>query len=93
MQREAIDPMSIAPAQMRELATRPEVRSEPRLPVEFVLEHLENNLFIQTATVARNWKLQTRGEAPGSDILRDLLVRRYHFGEDDVPHIEIDKLA
>lgn len=89
VQREAIDPMSITPQQMRELATRPEIESELRLPVEFILEHLENNLFIQTASVARNWKLQTRGETPGSGTLRDLLVRRYHFGEDDVPHTNL----
>jgi len=93
VQREGIEPMSITPAQMRELATRIEVKSEPRLPVDFVLEHLENNLLVQTAAVARTWKLQTRGEVPGSDILRDLLVRRYHFGRDDFPHTEILELA
>lgn len=93
VQREAIDPMSITPQQMRELATRPEEESELRLPVEFILEHLENNLFIQTVSVARNWKLRTQGGALGLDILRDLLVRRYHFGEDDVPHTNLFKIA
>jgi hypothetical protein len=86
VQREAINPMTISPQRMRELATRPETESEPRLPVQFVLDHLDDNLFIQTASVARNWKIQVRGENLGSGILRDLLIRRYHFAEDDVPH-------
>lgn len=87
--QEHINPWSLTPQRMREIATRPETDAEPRLPIDFVLEHLQENLLTQTVAVAMTWKVRARGEKLGAGILRDLLVRRYHYGEDDVPHVDL----
>lgn len=83
------NPLAITPQQLRELGTRPEQPADRVLPTEFVLEHLEANLFVQTATVAGRWRLRGPNERPGDDLLRDLLVRRYGFSTDDVPHQDL----
>lgn len=81
-----IDPRSLTPPMMREIATRAEEPTEDRLSREFFLEHLEINLHMQMAAVARSWDLFYPYEQPGDGLLRDLLERRYRYAEDDVPH-------
>lgn len=83
------DPRRLSPQQIREFATRPEQESDRRVSTDFVLEHLHANLFVQTATVAQRWKLRGPSERPGEGILRELLVRRYNFAVDDVPHQDL----
>ena len=84
--REPSELSSLTSTQMYELATRPEKDSDSRVPVDFVLDHLDENLLIQTITVARSWGVQSSGEQLGSGNLRDLLTRRYSFAVDDIPH-------
>jgi len=44
---------------------------------------------IQASTVAQRWGLHGRQEEPGEEAMRDLLTRRYHYAEDDVPHRDL----
>ena len=89
VEQAGINPMSVTPQQMRAIATRPETASEQRLPVEFVIERFDDNLLIQTFSVAQSWRLRSRGERAGAGNMRDLLTRRYHFAIDDVAHKDL----
>ena len=44
---------------------------------------------IQAADIARLRDLRGRSEAPGEYAMRDLLVRRYQYAVDDVPHRDL----
>ncbi|MFI7493108.1 hypothetical protein ACH9D2_00050 [Kocuria sp. M4R2S49] len=89
MQQQGINPQTVTPQQLRQIGSRPETPDEPRLPVEFVLDQIDVGMFLQTATVAQRWKLRSRNESPGEGALRELLTRRYHYAEDDVPHRDL----
>lgn len=82
-------PSQLSPSEMYELAARPEKETDPRIPIEYVLSTLDQNLLVQTLTVARSWELQSKGERLGSGCMRELLSRRYGFAIDDVEHPDL----
>ncbi|SNR97407.1 hypothetical protein [Blastococcus mobilis] len=89
MQWEGLAPQTVSPQQLRQIGTQLEAPDGPRLPLELVLDQLDFGMVMQTATVAQRWKLRGRNERPGEGALRDLLTRRYHYAEDDVPHRDL----
>ncbi|GAA2051785.1 hypothetical protein [Leifsonia soli] len=80
---------NLAPAQLRQIAMRPEGNTDSPVPVDVFLREIEVNLAIQTAVIAGTWKLRSRPEKRGEGIMRNLLTRRYRFAVDDVPHRDI----
>ncbi|WP_394525418.1 hypothetical protein [Paenarthrobacter nicotinovorans] len=78
------------PRRALELAREPETVSSPEIPLsEFADEEVNMFAAIQAAAVARRWDLRGRSEAPGEYAMRDLLVRRYQYAVDDVPHRDL----
>lgn len=88
-----IDPTTLTPEEGHALLARNEGIDERALPVETFERDLEMHLFMQTVTVAQMWKVHARPEKPGEWVLRDLLIRRYGFAEDDVPHSDLLVIA
>jgi hypothetical protein len=89
MQRAGIRPETAGAQLARQIGTQPESEHDPHLPVELVLAELDLHMVMQTSTVAQRWKLRPRNEAPGEGAMRDLITRRYHYGEDDVAHRDL----
>lgn len=50
---------------------------------------IDMHTYMQTLTVARRWDLHGRQEAPGEEAMRDLLIRRYQYAVDDIPHRDL----
>ncbi|RYG98231.1 MAG: hypothetical protein EON58_07745 [Alphaproteobacteria bacterium] len=86
MVREGVTYESSSPQQLRELATRSEDPDDPRLTPEHVLDQIPFGLALLTAAVAQNWGVRAVSEKLGDDVIRDVLVRQYHYSEDDIPH-------
>lgn len=71
------------------LAREPETVTSPQVPLGLFSETaLKRHLQMQTYSVAARWELTGRTESIG-DAMRNLLIRRYHFTEDDVPHLDL----
>lgn len=78
------------PRRALQLAREPETVSSPEIPLsEFADEEVNMFAAIQAAAIARRWDLRGRSEAPGEYAMRDLLVRRYQYAVDDVPHRDL----
>jgi hypothetical protein len=73
----------------REALLRPEVTPEEAISPSRIAEELPIHLMMQTLTVAQGWQLLGPAESPGEGIMRELLVRRYHFEDDDVEHVDL----
>ncbi len=89
MQRADIRPETGGAQLARQIGTQPESEDGPHLPVELVLTELDFHMVMQTMSVAQRWKLRPRNEALGEGAMRDLLTRRYHYGNDDVAHRDL----
>ncbi|MEU0562679.1 hypothetical protein [Dactylosporangium sp. NPDC006015] len=77
-------------AEAMRLAREPETADSPEIPLEvFSDDALSTHILIQAHAVAQRWKLQGRQEKAGEEAMRDLLTRRYRYGEDDVPHTDL----
>lgn len=78
------------PTLAMKLAREPETVTSPKVPLEvFSDSELQQHLQILTHTVAARWQLTAGTEEIGEGTMRDLLERRYHFAEDDVPHLDL----
>lgn len=84
-----VDPRTLTPQQVHELATRPEAPTDAPLGVAYFLEHLDMNLHMQDVAVAHRWKLFHPYDRPDLGMLRDLLIRRYDHNRDDIPHTDL----
>lgn len=72
------------------LAREPETSDSPEVPLEaFDDDEVAFNARVQTATFARTWGLRGRVEHRDEHAMRDLLVGRFGFSVDDVPHRDI----
>jgi hypothetical protein len=77
-------------ARAMRLARQPETPESPEVPLEvFSDAALAIHMFLLPASVAKRWDLRGRQEEPEEGALRDLLIRRYRYGEDDVPHRDL----
>lgn len=78
------------PREASRLAREPETSDSPVIPLEaFDDDEVAFNARVQTATFAKTWGLRGRVEHRDEHAMRDLLVRRFGFGVDDVPHRDI----
>ncbi|MGP4915563.1 hypothetical protein ACTXJ9_07640 [Brachybacterium tyrofermentans] len=78
------------PTRAIQLAREPETITSPEVPLEvFSDTKLHQHLLIQTHSVAARWELTAGTEGIGEGKMRDLLTRRYHYAEDDVPHLDL----
>ena len=89
MEAAGIDPRDTTIEKVRPLMDEVETEDGPQLPIERVLEELDLHMHMQVVTVGQGWKVYGRNEERGEDALRDLLERRYHYAEDDVPHRDL----
>lgn len=90
MKKAGIRPGVGDPARAMQLAREPETAQSPRIPLEvFSAGELSMHIHMQTASVATRWDLRGRQEQPSEGAMRDLLTRRYHYGEDDVLHRDL----
>ena len=89
MKQAGMDPQDADPNVMRPLMQQPETEDGPQLSLELVLDNLEMHMFMMTVVVAQSWQIYGRTEKPGQEALRELLNRRYHFAEDDIPHRDL----
>jgi hypothetical protein len=72
------------------LAREPEVAGSAEIPLEvFSDTALAIHIYVQAHSVAQRWNLRGRQEARGEGAMRDLLVRRYRYAADDVPHRDL----
>ena len=90
MKRAGIRPGVGNPRRALDLAREPETSTSPTMPLsEFADGFVDMHIFTQTVSVAQRWKLRGRSEAPGENAMRDLLIRRYHYAADDIPHCDL----
>ncbi|MEZ2389075.1 hypothetical protein AB6813_05900 [bacterium RCC_150] len=72
------------------LAREPETALSPEIPLsEFGDDEVNMYAAIQAVSVARRWDLRGRSAVPGEYAMRDLLVRRYWYAVDDIPHRDL----
>lgn len=90
LHRDGILPQLATPAQMMRLIREPETDKSEPIPLEwFGGEQLALSIAMNPMTSAQHWRLRPRQQEPGRDTVRDLVVRRYRFAEDDVPHLDL----
>ncbi|MBM0225519.1 hypothetical protein [Micromonospora sp. ATA51] len=78
------------PAEQMRLAREPETAESREIPLDvFSDTALATHTLLQTITVAQHWGLRSRQERAGEEAMRDLLTRRYRYGEDDIPHRDL----
>jgi hypothetical protein len=78
------------PREASRLAREPETPDSPEVPLEaFDDDEVAFNARVQTATFAQTWGLRGRVEHRDEHAMLDLLVRRFGFRVDDVPHRDI----
>ena len=90
LHRDGITPQLATPAQLRDLIHESETEESEPIPLEwFSGEQLAASIAMNPTIVAQRWRLRPRQQEPGHDTIRDLVVRRYRFAEDDVPHLDL----
>ena len=90
MSRAGIRPGIGDPTEARRLVREPETPESPAVPLGvFSDDALATFMFVQVATVAQRWRLRGRHEGPGEDAMKDLLIRRYRYAQDDIPHRDL----
>ncbi len=78
------------PAAIQALARTPETAASPTMPLAvFSADEMAMHIHGQTISVARTWGLHGWSRVFDEGALRDLLVRRYHYAEDDVAHRDL----
>lgn len=78
------------PREGMRMAREPETPDSLRMPVEELSpEILDLHMYMQAVTIGRRMGLQGRQERIGEHAMRGLLIRRYRFAEDDLPHRDL----
>jgi hypothetical protein len=90
LHRDGIPPQLATPAQMMRLIREPETDNSDPIPLEwFDGEQLAMSIAMNPMTSALRWRLRPRQQERDRATVRDLVVRRYRFAEDDVPHLDL----
>lgn len=90
MRREGVQPGVGDPRAMARIGRSAETSDSPLVPLEvFTSEQFDVHVFMLPAIIGQRWGLRTRQELPGEEAMRDLLIRRYRFAEDDLPHVDL----
>ncbi|NYI76813.1 hypothetical protein [Nocardioides panzhihuensis] len=90
MDRDGILPQDVTPAQGLALLRELESDAAQAVPLEWFDDDAfwVNKVMTPMAT-ARGLSLRPWQEEPGEEQVRDLLIRRYGYGSDDVPHTDL----
>lgn len=90
MQQAGIRPGIGDPQAGPRLAREPETAESPEMPLEiFSTSALSIHVHLQTLTTAARWDLRSNSESIKNGAMRELLIRRYRYAEDDVPHLDL----
>jgi hypothetical protein len=90
MQQAGIRPGVGDPQAGPRLAREPETAESPEMPLEiFSTSALSIHVHLQTLTTAARWGLRSNSESIENGAMRELLIRRYRYAEDDVPHLDL----
>lgn len=90
MHRDGIQPQSATPQQAMTLMREPETNEAQAVPLDwFDSNGFALNTFSAPVVAARGFGMRPWQDAPGEEQLRDLLIRRYGYGSDDVPHTDL----
>jgi hypothetical protein len=81
-----LDPRSLNGDALLRIISEGDANGEVRVPADYVLDTWAVTAFTQTASVAVRWGIVLPSPAVGLEGLRELLIRRYQYGVDDVPH-------
>ncbi len=83
-------PELVDPREGMRMAREPETPDSPRMPVGALApEIVDMHMYMQAVSIGRRWGLQGRQERNGEHAMRGLLVRRYRFADDDLPHQDL----
>lgn len=83
-------PELVDPREGMRMAREPETPDSPRMPVEELSpEILDLHMYMQAVTIGRRMGLRGRQGRNGEHAMRGLLIRRYRFAEDDLPHRDL----
>jgi hypothetical protein len=81
---------NLAPAEIRDLFGAAESAASEQIPLDVILDQdLTLFLQLQVATMARFWDLRHPSDGRLIWPTHELLVRRYEFATDDVPHVDL----
>jgi hypothetical protein len=90
MRNARLSPATITKQQMLDLMTQPEDEHSPQIPLDDIFSpDFSFFLDLQIMTVAQRWHLHPATRTLASDHMRELLVRRYGYAENDVPHVDL----
>jgi hypothetical protein len=89
-QERGMRPELVDPREVMRIAREPETPDSPRMPVEALSpEVVDMHMYMQVVSIGRRWGLQGRQERNGEHAMRGLLIRRYRFADDDLPHQDL----
>ena len=88
-EKDGLPPDFTTAQRAREIGTYAEDAAGPHLPAELILNELDLHLQMQTMSVAQRWKLRPVNDKRHENSMRHLLVRRYHYAHDDLPHVPL----
>lgn len=89
-QQRGVRPELVDPREGMQMAREPETPDSPRMPAEaFPPEIIDMHMYMQAVTIGRRWGLQGRQERNSEHAMRGLLIRRYRFADDDLPHQDL----
>lgn len=90
MHRDGLQPQATTPQRAMALIREPETDASQTVPLDwFDSDALAINKFATPVTTARGLGMRPWQDEPGEEQLRDLLIRRYGYGSDDVPHTDL----
>lgn len=90
MHRDGLQPQFATPQQAMALIREQESDAAQAVPLDwFDADGLALNKFAAPVTAATGFGMRPWQDAPGDERLRDLLIRRYGYGSDDVPHTDL----
>lgn len=90
MRRDGLPPQGATPQRLMALIREHETDVSQSVPLNwFDSAALAINKFAAPVTTAQRLGMRPWQDEPGEEQLRDLLIRRYGYGSDDVPHTDL----
>lgn len=90
MHRDGLQLQSATPQQAMALIREQESDAAQAVPLDwFDADGLAFNTLAVPVTAAAGFGMRPWQDAPGEEQMRDLLIRRYGYGSDDVPHTDL----
>ncbi|CAM3594454.1 hypothetical protein [Nocardioides zeicaulis] len=89
MQAAGLDPETATYERARPLMDHVETPDEPRPSIDLLLARLDHSMAGQLLTIGQGWDVHSPTALVDVDAMRDLLERRYHYAQDDLPHRDL----